>query len=54
MMWNGFIWHRITKIDGFYEHCNKPSGSIEDDVFLDYLSILVTSQDGLCYFKLVN
>jgi hypothetical protein len=35
------------------EHGDEPSGSIKCGEFLDQLSVLVTSQEGLCYMELV-
>jgi hypothetical protein len=37
-----------------FEHGNEPSGSIKGREFLDQLSILLASQEGLCSMELVN
>jgi hypothetical protein len=39
-------------VAGSCEHGNEPSGSIECGEFLDWLSILVASQEGLCSMEL--
>jgi hypothetical protein len=35
-------------VAGFREHCNEPPSSIKDGEFIDKLSVLLASQDGLC------
>jgi hypothetical protein len=39
---------------GSCEHGNEPSGSIKCGEFLDYLSVLLASQEGLCSMELVS
>jgi hypothetical protein len=39
---------------GSCEHGNEPSGSIKCGEFLDYLSVLLASQEGLCSMELVR
>jgi hypothetical protein len=41
-------------VAGSCEHDNEFSGSIKGREFLDWLSILLASQDGLCSMELVN
>jgi hypothetical protein len=41
-------------VAGCCEHGNEPSVSIKCGEFLDWLSILVTSQEGLCSMELVS
>jgi hypothetical protein len=41
-------------VAGFCEHGNEPSGSIKCGEFLDYLSVLLASYEGLCSMELVN
>jgi hypothetical protein len=41
-------------VAGFCEHGNEPSGSINDRKFLDYLSMLLASQERLCSMDLVR
>jgi hypothetical protein len=41
-------------VAGSYEHGNEPSGSISCGEFLDYLSVLLASQEGLCPMELVS
>jgi hypothetical protein len=36
------------------EHDNELSGSIKCSEFLDYLSVLLASQEGLCSMELVS
>jgi hypothetical protein len=36
------------------EHVNKPSGPIKGREFLDLLSVLLASQEGLCSMELVT
>jgi hypothetical protein len=36
------------------EHGDEPSGSIKFGEFLDWLSVLVVSQEGLCSTELVS
>jgi hypothetical protein len=38
---------------GSCEHGDEPSGSIECREFLDWLSVLLVSQEGLCFMDLV-
>jgi hypothetical protein len=38
---------------GSCEHGNEPLGSIECGVFIDWLSLLLASQEGLCSMELV-
>jgi hypothetical protein len=39
---------------GCYEHGNEPSGSIEGREFLEWLDILLNSQEELCSMELVR
>jgi hypothetical protein len=39
---------------GSCEHGNEPSGTIKSGKFLDYLSVLLASQEGLCSMELVS
>jgi hypothetical protein len=41
-------------VAGSCEHGNGPSGSIKFGEFLDWLSVLLVSQEGLCFVELVN
>jgi hypothetical protein len=41
-------------VAGCCEHGDEPPGSIECGEFLDYLSVLVASQEGLCSMELVS
>jgi hypothetical protein len=41
-------------VAGSCEHGNETSGSIKCGEFLDYLSILLASEEGLCFMELVN
>jgi hypothetical protein len=36
------------------EHGDEPSGSIKCREFLDWLSVLLVSQEGLCSMELVS
>jgi hypothetical protein len=36
------------------EHGDEPSGTIKCEEFLDYLSVLLASQAGLCSMELVS
>jgi hypothetical protein len=36
------------------EHGNESSGSVKDGEFLDYLSVLSVSREGLCCMKLIS
>jgi hypothetical protein len=40
-------------LTGFSEHGNEPSGSIKSGEFLDWLSVQLASQEGLCSMELV-
>jgi hypothetical protein len=40
-------------VGGSCEHVNEPSGSIKCGEFLDYLSVLLASSEGLCSMELV-
>jgi hypothetical protein len=42
------------QVTGSCEHGNEPSGSIKCGKFLDQLSVLLASQEGLCSMELVN
>jgi hypothetical protein len=53
-MWIGFIVLRIGQVAGSCEHGNEPSCSIKFGEFLDYLSVLSASQEGLCSMELVS
>jgi hypothetical protein len=46
-MWIGLIWHRIGT-GGKLLRTLEPSGSIKCGEFVDKLSLLVASQEGLC------
>jgi hypothetical protein len=39
---------------GSCEHDDEPSDSMECGEFLDWLSVLVASQEGLCSMELVS
>jgi hypothetical protein len=39
---------------GSCEHGDEPSDSIKCREFLDYLSVLLASQEGLCSMELVS
>jgi hypothetical protein len=41
-------------VAGSCEHGNEPSGSIKCGEFLDWLSVLLASQEGLCSMELVK
>jgi hypothetical protein len=41
-------------VAGSCEHGNEPSGSIKCGEFLDYLSVLLASQEGLCSMEIVS
>jgi hypothetical protein len=41
-------------VAGSCKHGNEPSGSIKCGEFLDSLSVLLASQEGLCSMKLVS
>jgi hypothetical protein len=41
-------------VAGSCEHGNGPSGSIKCGEFIDYLSVLLASQEGLCSMELVS
>jgi hypothetical protein len=41
-------------VAGSCEHGDEPSGSIECGEFLDWLSVLVASQEGICSMELVS
>jgi hypothetical protein len=41
-------------VAGFCEHGNEPSGSIKGREFLDWLSVLLASQEGLCSMESVD
>jgi hypothetical protein len=41
-------------VAGSCEHGNEPSGSIKCVEFLDYLNVLLASQEGLCSMELVS
>jgi hypothetical protein len=41
-------------VAGSCEHGNELSGSIKFGVFLDWLSVLLASQEGLCFMELVS
>jgi hypothetical protein len=41
-------------VAGSCEHGNEPSGSIKCGEFLDKLSVLLASQEGLCSMDLVS
>jgi hypothetical protein len=41
-------------VAGSCEHGDKPSGFIKCGEFLDYLSVLLASQEGLCSMELVS
>jgi hypothetical protein len=41
-------------VAGSCENGNEPSGSIKCGEFLDYLSVLLASQEGLCSMELVS
>jgi hypothetical protein len=41
-------------VAGFCVHGDEPSGSIKFGEFLDYLSVLLASQEGLCSMELVR
>jgi hypothetical protein len=40
-------------VAGSCEHGNEPSGSIKFGEFLDYLSVLLASKEGLCSIEFV-
>jgi hypothetical protein len=39
---------------GFCEHGDEPSSSIKCGEFIDYLNVLLASQEGLCSMELVR
>jgi hypothetical protein len=39
-------------VAGSCDHFNRPSGSIKGGEFLDYLSVLLASQEELCCMEL--
>jgi hypothetical protein len=41
-------------VAGSCEHGNEPSASIKCGEFLDWLSVLLASQEGLCSMELVS
>jgi hypothetical protein len=41
-------------VTGSCEHGNEPSGSIKCGEFLDYLRVLLASQEGLCSMESVS
>jgi hypothetical protein len=41
-------------VEGFCKHDNEPSGSVKGGEFLEYLSLLLGSEVGLCSIKLVS
>jgi hypothetical protein len=41
-------------VAGCCEHDDEPSGSIKCGEFLDYLSVLLASQEGFCSMELVS
>jgi hypothetical protein len=41
-------------VAGYCEHGNEPSGSIKCGEFLDWPSVLLASQEGLCFMELVS
>jgi hypothetical protein len=41
-------------VAGFCEHGNEPSVSIKCGEFLDWLSVLLASQEGLCSLEVVS
>jgi hypothetical protein len=41
-------------VAGSCEHSNEPSGSINYGEFLDWLSVLLASQEGLCSMESVS
>jgi hypothetical protein len=49
-MWIGFI----GQVARSCEHGDEPSGSIKCGEFLDYLSVHLASQEGLCSMELVS
>jgi hypothetical protein len=49
-----FIWLGIGMMAGSFEHDNEPSGSIKDGEFIDLLSVLSASQEGLCSAELLK
>jgi hypothetical protein len=48
--WSGSGYRPVV---GSYDHSNEPLGSIKGGKFLDQLSILLASQEGLCSMALV-
>jgi hypothetical protein len=40
-------------VAGSCEHGNEPSGSIKCGEFLDWLSVLLASEEELCFLELV-
>jgi hypothetical protein len=47
-MWIGFSGSEQGLMAGSCEHGNEPFGSVKGREFLDYMSILLALQDGLC------
>jgi hypothetical protein len=41
-------------VEGSCEHGDDPSGSMKCWEFLDWLSVLLASQEGLCSMELVS
>jgi hypothetical protein len=41
-------------VTGSCEDGNEPSGSIKCGEFLDYLNVLLASEEGLCSMELVS
>jgi hypothetical protein len=41
-------------VAGSCEHSSEPSGSVKGGEFLDSLSVLLVSQEGLCSMDLVS
>jgi hypothetical protein len=41
-------------VAGSCEHGNEPLGSIKCGEFLDWLSVLLVCQEGLCFMELVS
>jgi hypothetical protein len=41
-------------VAGFCEHGNEPFVSIKGGEFLEYLSVLLASQEGLCFMQLAS
>jgi hypothetical protein len=45
---------RQGPVAGSCEHGNEPSGSIKDEDLLVYMSVLLTSQEGICSMEFVS